>query len=115
MRIDDSIPAGSPAALTVRAISAGEWGNNLRVRVDKLPEDKKFNLTFSDFAAIDGGYTLVDQEVFRNLSMGSGDKNFVETVVNDPDTGSKLVRVKAYPDGMERPARQRDAVWATRE
>src|SRR5215213_8877935 len=92
VEIDDTIPAAA-AELTVTAISAGEWGNRLRARVDNTVradnsvEDGRFELTVSDYAAVDSRNVLVGQEVHRGLSMNPDDKNFVETVINDPDTG----------------------------
>src|SRR3712207_6143290 len=97
VEIDNVIPASAAeksAALIVMAISAGEWGNRLRARVHNTAEDGRFNHTISDYAAVNGRNMLIGQEVQRNLSMNPTDKNFVKTVVNDPDTGSALVRVE---------------------
>ena len=41
---------------------------------------------------VGGASVLANQEVFRNLSMDSTKTNFVATVVNDPNSGSKLAR-----------------------
>jgi phage tail sheath protein FI len=95
VQIDNDIPAATPAALTVRAISPGEWGNHLRVRVDGPLDGGKFNITVSNYAAVNGRTMLVGQETFRNLSVDNGQKTFAKSVVNDPDTGSKLVQVEA--------------------
>jgi phage tail sheath protein FI len=86
--------AAESAALTVRAISEGVWGNRLRARVDPLP-DGGFNLAISEYATVGGRPTLVRQEAFRGLSMDRTRTSFVETVVNDPNTGSKMARVTA--------------------
>jgi phage tail sheath protein FI len=87
---------GATAALTVTAISEGEWGRNLRVAVDAFgAKTGEFNLTFSEFAVAGGASTLVNQEVFRNLSIDKTKSNSVESVVNDANSGSKLVRVAA--------------------
>jgi phage tail sheath protein FI len=94
--------AGGAAALTVTAISEGAWGNNLRAAVDTAGAAAgEFNLTLSEFAVVGGAATLVNQEVFRNLSMDSTKTNFVTTVVNDPNSGSKLARVT--PSGATAP------------
>ena len=61
----------------------------------------EFNLTISEFAVVGGASALVNQEVFRNLSMDSTKSNYVATVVNDPNSGSKLVRVT--PSGAAPP------------
>jgi phage tail sheath protein FI len=93
VQIDDVIPAVA-AALTVTAISEGDWGQNLRVRVDNnTPTVGEFNLTISEYTTVNGRTAVTRQEVFRNLSMNNAQTNFVHTVVNDPNTGSKLVRV----------------------
>lgn len=84
------------AALTVTAINEGAWGNNLRIKVDtNVPTAGEFNLTISKFQTQGGVSVVAQQEVFRNLSMVNTDANFVETVVNDDNTGSTLVRVTA--------------------
>ena len=94
--------AGGDEALTVTAISEGAWGNNLRATVDTVgAATGEFNLTISEFAAVGGAAVLANQEVFRNLSMDSTKANFVGTVVNDPNSGSKLARVT--PSGATAP------------
>ena len=86
--------AGGAAALTVTAISEGAWGNNLRATIDSVGAAAgEFNLTLSEFAVVGGAAVLANQEVFRNLSMDSTKTNYVATVVNDPNSGSKLARV----------------------
>ncbi|MGH8071778.1 MAG: phage tail sheath C-terminal domain-containing protein [Candidatus Entotheonellia bacterium] len=88
--------ATAAATLVVTAISEGQWSNNLRVRVDSnTPTVGEFNLFISEYATVGSRTTLARQEVFRNLSMLSAQTNFVEKVVNEPNSGSKLVRVAA--------------------
>ncbi len=91
--ISDAISGG--AVLTVAAISQGTWGDNLRVKVDSAGTTGQFNLTVSLYQTQGGRSVVVQQEVFRNLSLTSTDPNFVQTVVNDNNTGSALVRVTA--------------------
>jgi phage tail sheath protein FI len=87
---------GGTLALTVTAINEGSWGDGLRVRVDtNVPTTGQFNLTISLFQQEGGVSQLVNQEVFRNLSPVATDATFVETVVNDANTGSVLVRVQS--------------------
>jgi phage tail sheath protein FI len=93
VRISGSISAAGPVALIVKAINAGEWGNHLSVRVDNGARDGEFNLIVSEHASV--GNSVVRQETFRNLSIDDKQTNFVKAVVNDPNTGSKLVRVEA--------------------
>jgi phage tail sheath protein FI len=96
VEMDSTIPAAAPAALTATTISQGVWGNNLRIRVDaNVPVAGEFNLVVSEVAVAGDRSTVLRQEIFRNLSMTAAQANFVETLVNDPNTGSKLVRVTA--------------------
>ncbi len=85
--------AGGGGVLTVTAIDEGTWGDNLRVRVDSAGTTGLFNLTVSLYQTQGSRSVVVEQEVFRNLSMISTDPTFVETVVNDANTGSVMVRV----------------------
>jgi hypothetical protein len=88
--------AAGAAALLVAAASEGTWGNSLRVRVDSnAPVAGEFNLVVTEYATVGGRTTIARQETFRNLSMDSARPNFVNRVVNDPNTGSKLVLVTA--------------------
>jgi Bacteriophage tail sheath protein len=74
-----------PTAFKISAASPGDWGNGLRVVIDRNDSNPvTFNLTIREVGA--GGRT----EVFRNLSPTATDPRFVETVVN---SGSKLVKV----------------------
>jgi Phage tail sheath protein. len=92
--ISDAISGA--AALTVTAISAGAWGNRLRASIDtNVPTAGQFNLKISQYQTQGSVSVLVNQEVFRNLSMTATDPNFVETIVNDPNSGSAFARVKA--------------------
>jgi len=91
--ISDAISGG--ATLTVSAIDEGTWGDNLRVKVDNVGTAGLFNLTVSLYQTQGSRSVIVEQEVFRNLSMTTTDPGFVETVVNDPNTGSVMVRVTA--------------------
>ena len=84
----------------------GEWGNNLRIDVDYNTSHpaNTFNLTVSEIISQDGREVAVKTETYRNLSMKSADRNFVEEVVND---GSKLIQVRkliADPEDTTRPA-----------
>jgi uncharacterized protein len=84
--------AGAPIC-TIAASQEGTWGNNVRIRVDyNTPFANEFNLTISEYDAIG---QAIRQEKFLNLTMdiASPRRNFVTTVVNDPNTGSKIVRV----------------------
>lgn len=85
---------GGTVALTVTALSEGTWGANLRAVVDtNVPTPGQFNLSILQYQTQGGVTTVAQQEVFRNLSMDKTQPNFVETVVNDDNTGSNLARV----------------------
>jgi uncharacterized protein len=80
-------------SMTFTALSSGLWANgNLLLDVDYVGVDHTadataFNLTVTN---------LVDDTVesFPDLSLQSARKNYVENIVNDPDNGSQLVKVK---------------------
>jgi phage tail sheath protein FI len=93
--VDISNAISGGATLTVSAIDEGTWGANLRVKVDSVGTTGLFNLTVSLYQTQGSRSVVVEQEVFRNLSMTSTDPGFVETVVNDSNTGSAMVRVVA--------------------
>lgn len=96
--INDSVGA---LALVLEAASSGKWGDQLRVVVDhKTPVAGEFNLTVS---VIDSAGSVLRQELFLNLSMAAG-KNNVKTIINDPNSGSSLIRVKTVGAGVLPPA-----------
>lgn len=96
------VSAAGGTALTVTAISEGDWGNNLRVRIDRnAPVTGEFNLMVTEVRKVNNRLTVVREEVFRNLSMVGTNPNYVGAVVNDALTGSKLIRVT--PDGNDPP------------
>lgn len=101
----DAIGGGAANALNFTAISEGAWGNNLRVAVEPVTGNR-FNLIVSEVDTVNGQLVVVNQEVFRGLSMSpmlpsppappnTPDPNFVDTVVGtDPNKpGSNLIRI----------------------
>jgi phage tail sheath protein FI len=93
---------GGATALAVEAHNPGDWGNHLVVGID-YPEPvsgDRFTLSVTLNETRNGRNVVVASEVFRNLTMAVGPR-FVETVVNDELTGSKLIRVTA--SGLARP------------
>jgi phage tail sheath protein FI len=103
VEISDAI--NGQCALKVEAISEGEWGNNIRVSIDHETSDPAtlFNMTVSQYVSSGGEMQLNSSEVFRNLSMVSSQTRYVETVVNDETSGSKLVRVTVNQSNINRP------------
>jgi Bacteriophage tail sheath protein len=88
----DAIAAGNEA-LRVTALSRGAWANDLLVDVDHdVPagDAKAFNLTITD---VGSGAA----ESFPNVTLDNTRPNFVESVVNDQASGSRLVSVRATP------------------
>jgi phage tail sheath protein FI len=86
--------ATNDTMLTVRANSAGVWGNALRVSVDHATSNpfSTFNLSVVRVHPVTG--VELEREDFRNLSMNSRSPNYVVGVVN---AGSRLVRVERQP------------------
>lgn len=79
--------------LTFTSLSSGAWANgNLLIDVDQGPpvdltvDQQAFNLTVTNLL---NGAT----EHFPNLTLDTGQMNYVATVVNDVDNGSQLVNV----------------------
>ncbi len=70
---------------------AGEWGNRLRIEIDyNTPNpDTEFNLIVSEYKDEIGGDVL-QQEVYRNVTMVDTDRNYVVEVVNE---ASKLIQL----------------------
>ena len=107
-------------ALTLTALGSGAAGGSIFVEVDSFdidadpfgtaPDKKRFNLTVLDSLT---GRT----ERFGNLTTASGNARTADAVVNDPTTGSKLVRLTMTPRdqaGPRRPARSTSSVRSPR-
>ncbi len=90
--------AGGKKALTVTALSKGAWGNQIIVEVDYdgVTDPKAFNLVVRKL----GTGTA---EEFDNVTMDPTKSNYVAAVVNDPDSGSKLVSVQVPDPAAGRP------------
>jgi phage tail sheath protein FI len=89
----DAVASGD-AALVVTARSRGAWANDLLVDVDHAvagDDPEAFNLTITDVNSGEG-------ESFPNVTLDGTRPNFVEAVVNDAATGSRLVGVAAVAD-----------------
>lgn len=77
--------AGTSNTLKIEGKTEGVFGDNLKstISAPTSGEADEFNLTI-----LEGGIAV---EVFPNLSMTDTDDNYVETLVNDASTGSRLV------------------------
>lgn len=84
--------SGGKRALSITALSKGSWGNNIVVEVsyDGVMDTKVFHLLITDLAT-------GTVESFDNVTIDPARSNYVTVVVNDEDSGSKLVSVKV-PD-----------------
>jgi hypothetical protein len=78
--------------LKVEALSAGAWGNSLRVDVDYGAADPttQFNLTVSQVVASSSGVQVAASEVYRNLVVDSTKSNDAAAVVNNASSLVKL-------------------------
>jgi hypothetical protein len=83
--LDDRDGTPDPT-LNIQAKDPGAYGNSLEVIIENATSGAadEFNLKVE----FDG----VVAEVFPNLSMTDTDPNYVEAVINDPDTGSIYIR-----------------------
>lgn len=88
----NGVGGGALVSLLVTLLSNGTWSDQVIVDVDYdgVADDKSFNLTLTDLAT-------GTVETFDNVTMDDTKSNSVETVVNDVDSGSQLVKVKATP------------------
>ena len=84
--------AGVPS-LGIRAINPGQWGNNLRILIDH-PTGTTFNMGIQLVEERNGERVVTQSETFLDLTRTPG-LRFVETVINDEFTGSRLIRVTA--------------------
>jgi phage tail sheath protein FI len=106
-----AVTVGNTAAATPRpnltftALSSGSWANGALLidvdadGVDHTSDATAFNLTVTN--PLDG---IV--ESFPSVSLDGSKSNYVLAVVNDPDTGSQLVKVadgswSAWPSGSQ--------------
>jgi len=89
--IRSDIQSSAPLALRVFALHPGTWGDRLIVQVDHSgPDSTTFDVTISEILENNGQRSILQQEVFRNLTIDT-----VTTLVNDGSQGSRLIRVEA--------------------
>jgi uncharacterized protein len=80
--------------LPLEAVSEGEWGNNLRARIEHISTDTtKFNLLVHDSAT-------KQTEVFLNVTIADGPRNVKQVLESE----SSLVSVSGALSGTEIPA-----------
>jgi phage tail sheath protein FI len=105
--LHEAVGGGSDASLIVTALSRGAWANDVIVDVtyDGVSDAMSFNLVVTDLAT--GAV-----ETFGNVSMDTASRTFVGAVVNDEDSGSKLISV-ALPPAAQVPSPQRPAETGT--
>jgi Bacteriophage tail sheath protein len=90
-------------ALTFTAVNEGEWGNNIRVRVDWGTSDPTtlFNLTVAEVLIRDNRAIVVSSEEFKELSMDSTDPRYAQAIV---DAGSALIRLTTNGSPLPAPS-----------
>jgi uncharacterized protein len=90
-------------ALTFTAANEGEWGNNLRIRVDWATSDPTtlFNLTVAEVLIRDNRAVIVSSEEFKELSMDSTDPRYAQTIV---DAGSALITLTTNGSPLPAPS-----------
>ena len=89
---------GAKDALKLTALSKGAWGNAVVADVDHdgLQDDTTFNLTVTDLAS-------GQSESFPGVTLDAAKPNSVARVVNDPDSGSRLVSAVVPDPTAKRP------------
>jgi hypothetical protein len=89
--LDNAVHSGSSGAavdtLTVNGKYDGTYGNNLTILISAATsgEAARFNLV-----VLSGGVVV---ERFPNMTMDPDDDNYVETIINDTNNGSKYISV----------------------
>ena len=113
--LEDTVGGGGDTLLDVTAgrqirgepaENPGDWGNSLRLEVtyNTSANDTTFNLTVKEVQIEGDRTTVVQQEVFRNLTMQPNEANTAIEVVNE---GSRLIQLEqnvgATPDDEDQP------------
>lgn len=85
--IHNGSDAGTNPTLRVSGKYYGAYGNNITIEIAAATggDTDEFNLSVLESSVL--------KETFPNLSMTDVDLNYVEDVINDPDTGSTLIEV----------------------
>jgi uncharacterized protein len=98
------IPDGGGTAFTATAIDEGQWANNVYgIRIVVNPIDAtRFSLLVV-YTPVGGQETTV--ESFPNLSIDPGDiqERSIVSVVNDPGTGSQIIRISGVGTNQPSP------------
>ncbi|MCC6444424.1 MAG: phage tail sheath family protein [Armatimonadetes bacterium] len=91
-RAELTLQGGSPPqdTLTLTAASPGLWGNSIQAAVTRPAGTDRFNLFAREVAVINGRQQVLVTEVYRNLSMSTGDARYAVDVVN---AASELIQV----------------------
>ncbi len=98
--VEDAISGVSNVVLNFVGLSAGTIGNHTIIDIDfdgiDPADTDLFNLTISNTKS-------GEVETFRGVSIDKEEGNYVKLVVNDPDTGSRLVSVDVQGATPNRP------------
>jgi phage tail sheath protein FI len=82
---------GGSGTVTVSAASPGQWGDSLQVAVDhnvRGGDATLFNLVVREVQVVAGKFKVLQQEVFRNLSLDKTSSRYVVDVIKQ---GSRLL------------------------
>jgi Bacteriophage tail sheath protein len=88
-----AVLASSPPQeiLGVTAASPGAWGTSVQVVAGDVPNSELFNLYVRQ---VNSEGQVIATETWRGLSLDQTQPSWAQAVVNDPQTGSALVRVE---------------------
>ena len=93
---------GTQPLLTVQALSAGQWGNELQVGVEVATTPDRFALVVRQVAEVSGALRVVESETHDDLSMDQDDPRYALTTVTN---ASELVRLVDHGLEQGRPDR----------
>src|SRR5688572_11127381 len=85
-----------PSAVALEAVSAGNWGNRLRVDITPLEETHKVQ-EFSMRVTVEPGFYVPEtrqQEIYKRLSLNKSNERFYAVNVINPNP--QLVRIKVF-------------------
>ena len=92
-------------ALNLEASNEGKWGDHVGITIDYPTQtpNTQFNMVLTEYDEISPRRRSVRSEEFRNLSMDGSEPRYVWNIINDQNSGSKLVRLNTKPTGTKLP------------
>lgn len=102
-----SATVGGGQGVTFTAAEAGEWGNNVRVRVEPAPtptDANAFDVVAREVAIQDGRETVLREIRYAGLSMTATSQRFITDVINDAaENAGGMIRVSNVGANQPRP------------